>query len=1068
MLGETQRSVDQELNIPKGIQKMAEKFFGTNNVLEAVRILKLSKTSISFSRGDPNRYFIVSGIVKSGRTYECKVVYKKASKKKGNTVKSQCDCPIWSDQGRCPHTAGLYLGFLLRTRFSKKRPPHGPRSRQEGTSSKVDVKKYGTIISRPKEFQNDPSIDPHTTLCYLIKGDKSANFPIPEQFSGAVLLCLNGRPKKDPGPSVNVRFEYRDRRGKIHKKISLFENLYLVDWETGHSYHLPSGVRDFIQKIRGREQDICTNEFIRFYQKLRPIPSLELLIDGRPFEDIEEETLLFKAVLEPHKKSNLINMSFSFFDSMNYAILPPPLLSSLTFSGGLLHTFKRKKDAYSFVSSLFQSFVGKNESYKKSVYLGQAKDGWIDIIRFMKENEDFICYAHETKKRYSLKNKTIQTIFTSLYECFGESLFRYSTYRKEEHILCYKMSSSILFGGLSKFYNTLLPFKFSIFYNKNVVSFWNSKMYFKRRLKETKWFDLELNIGEEDLEVLKNADVENGVVLTKNGLTLLDKNQKELLKLMEKYIKYDGKEKEDEDEEEDSKNSKKFNIPFNRNRIFELFEMKRLGVSGSLTQEEEELCSRLIDLKEIPSYPLSNRMDDILRPYQKTGHDWLRFLYENHLGACLADDMGLGKTIQTISFICGVIDHIDRVLIICPISILLNWEREFKKVSDLNLYIYHGGERRFPENVKIILTSYGIMKKEIEHTFSDKNFDIVVLDEVQHLKNIRSLGAFAARKLNAGFRVCLTGTPIENDLTEFYNILDLSMPGVWGEIPLTKNISTHKSHAYAKKTAGPFVLRRTKGEVLKELPPKQEENVFLNFTDDEKRYYRSVLLDIKNKISLSPKRKKYGEILKGLLRLRQRCLWQGNEKEAHLNTEKINSTKIDFLIVQLEQILKENHQAIVFSQFTTYLDLIERFVVQRGWNFAKIDGTQSIKKRQNEVESFQNGEKNIFLISLKAGGVGLNLTAASYVFLMDPWWNPAVEQQAIDRAHRIGQKNTLIVYKPIIKDSIEEKVLELKEAKRELFNELLNKDDETLFKGNLSMKDFEHFFDSSAEEMGIL
>ena len=257
---------------------------------------------------------------------------------------------------------------------------------------------------------------------------------------------------------------------------------------------------------------------------------------------------------------------------------------------------------------------------------------------------------------------------------------------------------------------------------------------------------------------------------------------------------------------------------------------------------------------------------------------------------------------------------LNRVHIICPVSIILNWEKEITKFSDMSVHIYHGGERNFPDDCKIILTSYGLMKREIETTFKDKFFDILVLDEVQHLKNIRSLGSSAVRKINAGFRVCLTGTPVENDLAEFYNILDLSIPGVWGDLQFIRTVSTKKSRLLARKTAKPYILRRTKSQVLKELPPKSENTIYLNFSEQEKNNYTNNLISIRNQINTAPSRKKYGEILKGLLRLRQQCLWQ--------KTDSILSTKIEFLMETLEQIIEEGHQVIVFSQFTTYLNII--------------------------------------------------------------------------------------------------------------------------------------------------
>jgi SNF2 family DNA or RNA helicase len=339
------------------------------------------------------------------------------------------------------------------------------------------------------------------------------------------------------------------------------------------------------------------------------------------------------------------------------------------------------------------------------------------------------------------------------------------------------------------------------------------------------------------------------------------------------------------------------------------------------------------------------------------------------------------------------------------------------------------------------------MKKESFSTFADQNFDILIFDEVQHLKNIRSLGANAARQIQAKFRICLTGTPVENDLSEFYNIMDLCVPGVWGDLGLVKSTSKNKNRLLARKTVKPFILRRTKDQVLKELPEKIENHVYLDFSPEERETYQNKLNAVRSNM-ISTGAKRYGEVLKSLLEMRQLCLWQKQPT--------FQSTKIDFLMENLETLVGEGHKTLVFSQFTTYLDMIENKIKVNGWKMARIDGSQTIKKRGEQVEYFQNGEAQIFLISLKAGGFGLNLTAASYIFLMDPWWNPAVERQAIDRAHRIGQENKLTVYRPIIKESVEEKVLVLQQSKRELFRDLMAEDDDDYFSGKLNMDDFQH------------
>ena len=300
--------------------------------------------------------------------------------------------------------------------------------------------------------------------------------------------------------------------------------------------------------------------------------------------------------------------------------------------------------------------------------------------------------------------------------------------------------------------------------------------------------------------------------------------------------------------------------------------------------------------------------------------------------------MGLGKTIQVISFLQS--NPGKKVLIACPVSILLNWQQEFKKFSNLPIQIYHGLERNLSDEINITLTSYGVLKKEYNHEFFRQNFDIMVLDEVQMLKNIRSLGAIAARSLNANFTICLTGTPVENEIGEFFNIMDLAVPGLWGNINSVKTKKRLQEKQIVRHNAKPFILRRTKDQVLDDLPEKIEQQSILSFSKEEQNFYNNLKEVIKAEIQDAPKNRKYGLILRGLLKLRQSCLWQPTESkphdghEHHLHAPGKLSSKIHFLLSQLEQIILEGHQVLVFSQFTSYLDLIQQEVTSRHWKYS--------------------------------------------------------------------------------------------------------------------------------------
>lgn len=749
-----------------------------------------------------------------------------------------------------------------------------------------------------------------------------------------------------------------------------------------------------------------------------------------------------------------------------------------------------------------------------------------DYIDWIKSNHPFITYYFSPEETclYECSLSSLWKLFHSLERMFGDIFFRQAEYDLKNKAINFWVPSTVILNKISDLNNCAQQLKINTSYHGNAIETWNPSISFERKNISQDWFELKLTFSEEDLKIItafnnrtpgtvrskqdinplqnpifsSRLDVNansnsnsNYFFINNNKLTIIDPKRQESVKfLLENFPRGTIKSKTGNSQiasgsnvhiessttintltnESDNQGNTsgqithQISLTFYRHKIFELFELYKLGFKNILTPSEVALCNKLLSFEKIPSYSLPEIANVNSRGYQIVGYNWLRFLYEHRLGACLADDMGLGKTLQTVMLIKSILDQINRVLIICPVSIILNWKNEISKFSGLEAEVYYGGKRSFPEESKIILTSYGVMRKEVESILNKYQFDILVLDEVQHLKNAKSLGSRAVRKINANFRLSLTGTPVENDISEFCNIIDICVPGIWKN---TNRISSDPTEV--KQIARPFLLRRTKKQVLKELPEKIDNLVMLNFSAEEKKNYVSNLLQIRQRLEemSAASKQKYGEIFKSILRLRELCLWQHPDhmvgEGTHISHNSISpflSTKIDFMLESLEQIKSEGHQTIIFSQFTTYLDLIEKKISALGWGFSRIDGKQSFKKRQKEIDAFQGGESKIFLISLRAGGVGLNLTAASYIFLMDPWWNPAVENQAIDRAHRIGQKNKLTIYRLIIKDSIEEKVLNLQDHKRKLFDELLDTGNAQFFSGKLSKEDFEWLLDA--------
>jgi SNF2 family DNA or RNA helicase len=1044
--------ISSNYTLPDHIQTEALKFFSASQFQNAQKYLKLSKVSLSFKKGSPDNYYIVSGIVRDDRTHETKVVYKKRLEgTPEGPISSNCDCHHWNDKTHCVHVVALFCSYHLQEYLESNEQDQGdntseapPISMDSGLA--VNVAEYGTIIAGPHQLIGATLAPTYSGLQYLLHTKKVIPFPIPENFRGKLQVFLSSEAK--------IKFKWIDDEDKAYGEVTIFENLYLFNWKTGKVFHLPSDLKILIQRIRLNHFSYSINDVLLNIQELNLMDKLDIFIENHRLDEQRVVSPRMRITLSPADKKGLLHVLFECYDDEDRAVAPPEFLSYLNYTHGIFTHFKKKQDAYEFLTSLAESLLQNNENYKKNIVSSSKKIKLQQLVNELVKDGNTIQYDEINKAILSYDSHIIKELFILIVEHFSVQFFRNAIYDSETSKLKYDIQPSIIFQGLSEFHRLITIYGIEIYYDRTEISKWNSRIRFERRSSSTKWFDLELNIDQDDLSVIQEADLEAGMVITKKGLILLSKEQKDLIRFMQKYTKYEAT--NETTTIDGSKSFKKFLLPFNRARVFELFELKKLGIEGALNEEEIALCERLSNLQEMPTYELPENLKNVLRPYQVTGYNWIKFLYEHRLGACLADDMGLGKTLQTITFLQSVYHEIKKVLIVCPVTILLNWEKEIQRFSNMEIAIYHGGSRAYPDDKKIILTSYGVMKKESEAVFANTHFDIMILDEVQHLKNIRSLGAFSARKINADFRICLTGTPVENDLSEFYNILDLSVPGIWGDLQFVRAVSNSKTRLIARKTAAPFILRRTKTQVLHDLPPKIENNIYLEMSETELKYYQQNLVSIKNRIANSTSTAKYGEILRGLLQLRQNCLWQ-NRNEQH-NYHQIESSKIEFLLETLEAILEEDHQAIIFSQFTTYLDIIQHHFNEKHWKYSRIDGSQSITKRQDQVDKFQSGQNRVFLISLKAGGVGLNLTAASYVFIMDPWWNPAVESQAIDRAHRIGQKNTLTVYRPIIKNSVEEKVLKLQEEKKQLFQDLLSSDDEQIFSGRLSMKDFEMLF----------
>ena len=503
--------------------------------------------------------------------------------------------------------------------------------------------------------------------------------------------------------------------------------------------------------------------------------------------------------------------------------------------------------------------------------------------------------------------------------------------------------------------------------------------------------------------------------------------------------------------------------------IDELYEERN---EEELVVQLEEKYDSLKLFNKIKEIPVPDHLQHVLRPYQEHGFHWINYLQEIGWGGILADDMGLGKTVQALSYM-----HYYRhttgkltALVVCPTTLMFNWENEIKKFTpSLTYHIHHGADRTknkelFKEK-EIIITTYGTLRSDIK-MLVDIPFDYVILDESQAIKNPASKVTKAAGLLRAKHRLCMSGTPLQNNTFDIFAQMNFLNPGMLGSIeffrqefsiPIDKfGEPDRKDHL--RKILYPFILRRTKEQVAKDLPEKIETILYCEMEDEQRNIYEAYRNDFRDKILGTIETQGINRsqltILQGLMKLRQICDSPAilNEQEKFPN----HSIKLEELGREITENIS-NHKALVFSQFLGMLALIREKLKELGVDHEYFDGSTSAIDREKAIQRFQNDENcRVFLISLKAGGVGLNLTAADYVYIVDPWWNPAVEQQAIDRTHRIGQTKNILAYRMICKDTIEDKILQLQDKKRLLAKDLIT-DDEGFVK-SLTKSDVEYLF----------
>ena len=470
----------------------------------------------------------------------------------------------------------------------------------------------------------------------------------------------------------------------------------------------------------------------------------------------------------------------------------------------------------------------------------------------------------------------------------------------------------------------------------------------------------------------------------------------------------------------------------------------------------DEFISKFNQYKDV-SLSLNSRDKTILRDYQIIGVKWLYNIYKCGFGGILADEMGLGKSIQLIYFIKSLLkeDNHARFLIVVPTSLVYNWENEFKKFAPkLKYHIFAGARQSRHEELKtvdckIYITSYGLLREDYEEYYRDKEFNVCIIDEAQSIKNPTTEISKTVKKIKADAKFALTGTPLENSVIELWSIFDYIMPGFLSGLKSFQ--SKYKVKEFDEVTnqklvglshlISPFILRRRKSEVLKDLPSKIENNIYIDLSDEQKKLYaaevKRVNEEMERLIATEGFDKARFMILQLLTKLRQLCISPSLIYDNYKNS----SAKIDNLVKVVRESIDNGHKILIFTSFKKALDLVSQKLMEEGIRVYTIDGSVHSKKRMDLVNKFNEGDDvYVFIITLKSGGTGLNLTSADIVIHLDLWWNPQVENQATDRAHRIGQKNVVEVVKLISKGTIEEKILELQQKKKTLSDKLIEGD----------------------------
>lgn len=741
--------------------------------------------------------------------------------------------------------------------------------------------------------------------------------------------------------------------------------------------------------------------------------------------------------------------------------------SNFIYSNNKLYVIDKKDKAFKFISAAKNNRVNKMEFSKEnadkllSIIPELMNSKCINVStnileKYIKSPLEASIYIDKYRKGIALRieykygDETIDPIYKQV-----SNPYIIRDYEKEEHIMNiidnagFKVNDNVVhLDDTDKtylFFRDMVPILSrysSLYYTDEVKDMYLGRVKGYRSYAQTRQGSgvIDISIEIEDIdpreikEVLKSIKEKKKYHKLKNGklISLEGEKTEELSNLIEEV------------EEDEIKNNK---ISISKYRAISLFQVIRKETANNIEniQEINEIINKIKNFSE-NDIAVPEILTGVLRDYQVTGYKWMKTLYNAGFGGILADDMGLGKTLQAIALMYDGAG--EQSIVIAPSSLIFNWENEIRRFSPNLRTIVVSGSKKDREDMleeirdyDIIITSYPLLRRDIE-LYENMDFKYCILDEAQHIKNPESVNAQCVKRINSKSRFALTGTPMENSLIELWSIFDYLMPGYL--LSRKKFIDKYERNIMKnedgtalsnfKKTIAPFILRRKKKDVLMELPDKIETKLVCTLTDEQKEIYKAYLFRAKQEIDklidTDGFEKSHLQILAAITRLRQICC----HPAVFLENYNGGSGKLDMLEELLDELIEGQHRILLFSQFTSLLKIIKNSIDLKGYNYLYLDGNTPVKDRMDMVNKFNSGFGEVFLISLKAGGTGLNLTSADIVIHFDPWWNPAVEDQATDRAHRIGQENVVQVFKLVAKDTIEEKIIELQNKKKLLIN----------------------------------